>query len=144
MEISYHVIRKALGTAYTDDWYRPAQLTAEETAYFRATVDAVLKATGLTIPVYTCDHEQLPGNRSDALGIHWRSVDGSHEFITLDNYYIHEAYQVAHGDGFDLTGETLVSVLCHELAHMRYQRHTKYHAALTAQLISMVETEAAA
>lgn len=95
MEISYHTLTKSLGTSYTDYRDRPVHLTANELAYFRATVDTVLKATGLTIPVYTCDHEQLPGDRCDALGIHWRSTDGSDEFITLDNYYIHEAYEVA-------------------------------------------------
>ena len=143
MEISYHTLTKSLGTSYTDYRDRPVQLTADELAYFRATVDAVLKATGLTIPVYTCDHEKLPGTSSDALGIHWRRTDGGDEFITLDNFYIHEAYEVAFCDGFDMTGETLVSVLCHELAHIRYQRHTRYHAALTAQYIDIVKGTAA-
>ena len=143
MEISYHTLTKSLGTSYTDYRDRPVQLTADELAYFRATVDAVLKATGLTIPVYTCDHEKLPGTSSDALGIHWRRTDGGDEFITLDNFYIHEAYEVAFCDGFDMTGETLVSVLCHELAHIRYQRHTRYHAALTAHYIDIVKGAAA-
>ena len=143
MEISYHTLTKSLGTSYTDYRDRPVQLTADELAYFRATVDAVLKATGLTIPVYTCDHEKLPGTSSDALGIHWRRTDGGDEFITLDNFYIHEAYEVAFCDGFDMTGETIVSVLCHELAHIRYQRHTRYHAALTARYIDIVKGAAA-
>lgn len=144
MITSYHTVKRSLGTGYTDYRDQPTQLTTEEIAYFRTTVDAVLKATGYTIPVYTSDHEKLTGDSCDALGIHWRSVDGSDEFITIDCYFLHEAYNVAFHGGFDLTGETLVSVLCHELAHIRYQRHTKYHAALTAQLIQKVEKEAAA
>lgn len=143
MEISYHTASRSLGISYTDERYHPTQLTEQEQDYFRETVAKVLRATGLTFPVYTSDHEQLPGDNYNALGIHWRSLAGSDEFITVDNYFIHEAYQVAFCGGYDLNdGETLVSVLCHELAHIRYQRHTKYHAALTAQLIGMVEAAA--
>lgn len=144
MNVSHRALVQSLGNTYTDIFNHTVSLTASEQEYFRTTVTAVLAATGMTIPVYTCDHEKLPSNCCDALGIHWRREDGGDEFITVDNYYIHEAYAVAYRGAFDLTGETLVSVLCHELAHIRYQRHTKYHAALTAQLMNMVSMEAMA
>lgn len=133
--ISHRCMKLATGNSYTDYHGQTTELTAQELDYFRQTVTNVLAATGIGIPVYCCDHEKLPGTTGDALGVHWRSIDGADEFITIDNYFIHEAYAVAFLDAFDLNGETLTTVLCHELAHIRYQRHTRYHAALTAQYI---------
>lgn len=135
--VSRRCMELAIGSRYTDYHGRTIELTAEELGYFRQTVANVLAATGIDIPVHCCDHEKLPGTNSDALGVHWRSIDGADEFITIDNYFIHEAYAVAFLNAFDLNGETLTTVLCHELAHIRYQRHTRYHAALTAQYIDM-------
>lgn len=127
---------------YRDFKNRPAILTEAEQTYFRQTVARVLAAVGIEIPVYMCDQEGFPGTSGDALGIHWRKNDGSEEFITIDNYFIHESYEVAFNGAYDLNGETLAEVICHELAHIRYQRHTRYHAALTAQYIAMVEQAA--
>lgn len=136
-------IAKENNPGYRDFRNRPTTLTEAEQSYFWQTVAQVLAATGIEIPVYMCDQESFPGSRGDALGIHWRSVEGNDEFITIDNYFIHESYEVAFNGAYDLNnGETLASVICHELAHIRYQRHTKYHAALTAQYIAMVEMAA--
>lgn len=127
---------------YRDYKNRPTALTEAEQRYFQQTVAQVLAATGIEIPVYMCDQEAFPGSLGNALGIHWRSVEGNDEFITIDNYFIHESYEVAFNGAYDLNGETLAEVICHELAHIRYQRHTKYHEALTAQYIAMVEAAA--
>lgn len=128
---------------YTDEFYRDAILTEDEKKYFWRTVDEVLDATGFNIPVYMFNHDILPKTCCDALGIHWKSADGSDEFITVDTYFIHESYDIAFHGAYNIDGETLVSVLCHELAHIRYQRHTKYHADLTEKYIEMVEQKEA-
>lgn len=131
-------IAKQFGPEYTDFRNRPAVLTAEEQEYFRQTVKRVMEATSKSIPVHMSDHERLPGNNQDALGIHWRNEeDSADEFITIDCYFIHECHQVEFFDAYDLNGESLVSVICHELAHMKYSRHTKYHQALTEEYIRM-------
>lgn len=135
-------LAKENNPGYRDFRNRPTVLTEAEQTYFRQTVARVLAATGIAIPVYMCDQESFPGSLGDALGIHWRSVEGNDEFITIDNYFIHESYEVTFNGAYDLNGETLAEVICHELAHIRYQRHTKYHAALTAQYIAMLEMAA--
>lgn len=139
LSYKHAAIAKENSPGYRDFRNRPTYLTEAEQRYFQQTVAQVLAATGIVIPVYMCDQEQFPGSSGDALGIHWRSVEGDDEFITIDNYFIHESYEVAFNGAYDLNGETLAEVICHELAHIRYQRHTKYHAALTAQYIDMVE-----
>lgn len=121
-------------TNYAGKWVR---LTAAEQEYFRTTVSKVLNAVDIRIPVYMCDHEPLPGCEN-ALGMHWKNDEGD-EFITIDNFFIHECYDVAFNGAYNINGEDLVSVLCHELAHIHYRRHTKYHAELTEKLIEIVE-----
>lgn len=130
-------------TEYTDLHDKPARLTTDEVNYFNATVAKVLSATGIDIPVFTHDHEVLPGTCADALGIHWRNIENpADEYITIDCYFIHEAHAVRFDGWFDMTGETLESVICHELAHIKYERHTKYHTQLTAKYIDMVNAAA--
>lgn len=128
---------KTGAATYLDFRNNTVSLADEELAYFYQEVSDVLAATGIDIPVYPCDHEQLPHPQSEALGIHWLSADHDDEFITIDNLFIHEAYEAAFSGAFNMHGETLVSVLCHELAHIHYRRHSKWHADLTARYISM-------
>lgn len=135
---------QAFGIKYLDECNRPAVLTEAEQEFFLETVATVLRATGVSVAVVTADHEALPGDRANALGIHWAATDGSHEFITLDCYFIHERYGVERCGQYAIEPQSLADVLCHELAHMRYQRHTKYHAALTAHYIGLVAGEVAA
>lgn len=130
-------VAKANVTKYTDYAGRWCELTEAEQAYFRTIVFKVLNAVDINIPVYTCDHEPLPGCEN-ALGMHWKNEEGD-EFITIDTFFIHECYDVAFNGAYNINGEDLVSVLCHELAHIRYRRHTKYHAELTEKLIAIVE-----
>lgn len=135
----YAHIAKKNDPMYKDIYGNTVALSFEEQEYFRHTVSEVLAAVGIQIPVYMCDHERLPGKSGDALGMYWKNESGD-EFITIDNYFIHESYQVAFCGAYDLNGETLASVLCHELAHIRYFRHTKYHAELTEKYIACCET----
>lgn len=127
---------------YFDIWNNPATLTDAEQAYFHQTVALVKNAIGVEIPIYMFNQEILPGSAANALGIHWINENTKNEFITVDNYFIHECYEAAFHDAFMLGTENLISVLCHEIAHMRYQRHTKYHANLTKKYITQVATKA--
>lgn len=130
---------RKFGRDYSDVYGRPAMLTDAEIEFFKAAVDKVLAATGLRIEVETQNHERLDGKCGDAMGIHWKSADD--EFITIDTEFVHDMYTVAHGNNWHLSilydHETLESVICHELAHMKYRRHTKYHANLTAKYVQM-------
>ena len=132
-------IAKENSPEYTDCYYKPTALTSEEQKFFQDTVSKVLSATDIQIPVYMCDHEKFPGYE-DPLGMHWKNADGD-EFITIDNYFIHECYEVAFNGAYNIENEDLVSVLCHELAHIRYQRHSRYHEELTEKYIVMVKEE---
>lgn len=127
---------------YFDIRNNPAALTDAEQAYFQENVALVKNALGVEIPVYMFNQEILPGSAANALGIHWMNANSKDEFITVDNYFIHECYEAAFHGAFLLEEENLVSVLCHEIAHMRYQRHTKYHANLTKKYISQVAAQA--
>lgn len=125
---------------YTDCYDNPTSLTSKEQKFFRDTVSNVLSATGIQITVYMCDHEKFKGYE-DPLGMHWKNADGD-EFITIDNYFIHECCEVAFNGAYSIETEDLVSVLCHELAHIRYQRHNKYHTKLTKKYINMIKHKA--
>ncbi len=130
---------RKFGHDYSDVYGRPAMLTEDEIDFFNAAVSKVLDATGLTIEIETQNHEMLDGKCGSAMGIHWKSADD--EFITIDTEFVHDMYMVEHGDKWYLSTlydhETLESVICHELAHIRYRNHTKYHAELTAQYVRM-------
>lgn len=129
---------KRFGITYADEYGRIRTLTQSELDFFTATLAKVLAATGIRVPVETRDHEQVTGHEN-ALGIYYKN-DAGDEFITIDNYFIHERYAVeCCGYRWALEPETLAGVICHELAHVRYRNHTKYHAALTERYADMVE-----
>lgn len=113
-------------------------LTNEEITWFFGVVADVLNATGISIIVTPCDHERIAGN-TEALGLYWW-VDGegqSHNFISIDTYFIHERYGVEVEGKHSIEPQTLAEVICHELAHRLSHCHTKKHAALTLQYIAM-------
>ena len=138
LSAEYAAIAKENRTSYTDCKNNICHLTGIERAWFRETVAAVLAIVRIKIPVYMCDHEPLPGIHSDALGLHWKNAMGD-EFITIDNWFIHNAFEVKFNGAYDIDDETLESVLYHELAHIKYSRHTKWHEQLTEYYISLVE-----
>lgn len=142
LEESYAKMAKENKPEYFDICNRPATLTDAEQAYFQETVALVKNALGVEIPVYMFNQEILPGSAADALGVHWMNENSKDEFITIDNYFIHECYEAAFHGAYLFEDENLVSVLCHEIAHMRYQRHTKYHANLTQKYINQVAAQA--
>lgn len=130
---------KGSGITYTDAWDKPTQLTPAEVAFFQEAATAAQAATGISIDIWPRDHEEVegPGN---ALGIYYCHMDDpTDEFITIDNYYIHERF-MAECEGYPwiIVPETLMETICHELAHTKYRRHTKHHAAYTQQLLAMV------
>lgn len=124
-------------TTYTDEYGRLCWLKPLELAYFQAAVDLVLAATGISIQVEARDHDLVPGHEN-ALGIFYRTTEDL-TWITVDTYFIHERYRWEAEGRHTIEQETLVSVLCHELAHIRYARHTRHHAALTAHYIGIVQ-----
>lgn len=133
---AHAVFAKTNNPAYSNFRNEKTELTGKELDFFWCMVEKVLSALAIEIPVYICDHEMLEGSCVNALGIHWKAADD--EFITIDNYFIHECYEVAFHGAYSIDGEDLVSVLCHELAHIKYQRHTRYHAELTEKYIARV------
>lgn len=130
----------ASNITYSDERDRAAKLTPDELRFFRDTVIRARKATGIVVRIATLDHEELPGHE-EALGICWKGANGDMS-ITIDNYFIHECFLATQGFP-TIETQTLTDVICHELAHLRYWRHTKWHAALTAQYVKMVEAYSA-
>lgn len=134
---TYKMTMKLGGVEYYDYYGNAISLTVDEIKYFNEAVNTALSATGINIPVYSGNFEELKGDLPNALGIHWKSCDGSEEFITIDTFFIHECYKAEVEGWYNLNNETLIGCICHELAHIKYSRHTKYHAALTAEYIAM-------
>lgn len=127
-----------ISVIYTDYKDNEIALTDDEIKYFKATAEKALYKTGINIPVYPSNHERLNGKHSEALGIHWKSIDGKQEFITIDTFFIHDCYRTeVEGWKYNIEEETLIGCICHELAHIKYRRHTKYHTALTEEYKAM-------
>ena len=89
-EASY--ARSARDYNYTDERNQPAKLMPDEVAYFDHIAALALAVTGAKINIYTRDHESIEGSRN-ALGLYWWSDDLDDQFITIDNYFIHECYR---------------------------------------------------
>lgn len=120
---------------YLDMYNNPAWLTEEELSFFNDTADHIKRILGVSIKIVPSNHEQVPGHE-EALGLY--HYNDENEFITIDNYFIHECYMAERCGGFAIEAQTLSDVICHEIAHRRYHRHTKYHAALTREYIEQV------
>jgi hypothetical protein len=111
--------------------------------YFDQTVSKVLTQIGYTmnISITILDHETLPGKHKNALGVCHNYFDNYH--ITIDQFFVEECYKYfvlndITGLTWELNGETLEQVICHELAHTQIWRHGKKHTELTNRLLSKV------
>ena len=122
--------------AYSNEHDQPAFLSAEEASFFRQTSERIKQLLNIAIEIKPYNHDNVTGHEN-ALGIYYRADDGS-DMITIDNYFIHECYEVEHCGRYPIESETLTGAICHEIAHRRYLRHTKHHAALTQQYINAV------
>lgn len=112
--------------------------------YFDSTVEKVLKSIGCTmdISITMLDHDTLDKKQREALGLCWKTNDYNYK-ITIDEFFVSECYKYFIEDKFwstwELVGETLEEVICHELAHISQWNHCKKHRAITQELLACVE-----
>jgi hypothetical protein len=119
----------------------------EHLNYFNKKVFTIKKSINVSIPILPADHEHIKGHKN-ALGIchGYKSPaknDWEPEKITIDEYFIEECYEAEiNGKWYlmKLTGQNLIEVICHEIAHIYEWRHGKKHSELTERLIRLVET----
>ena len=121
----------------------------EHIEYFNSVIAKVKHSVNVRIPITLADHEQFKGHEN-ALGIcHGfktpRMNDWSPEKITIDEYFVEECYK-AEVEGnqaaqfmLELAGDTLIGVICHEIAHIYNWRHGKKHTELAQRLVARVE-----
>ena len=128
---------------YSDLYGDPVSLTPEEKAFFREKVHFILNVLGLDVEIVNRDHEQdLSGKSKEALGCFYTDAPNSPTqdcFITVDNYFIHERYEVECMGGYSIEPQSLTDVICHELAHREKFRHGKGHRKMTEELVAKVK-----
>ncbi len=125
---------------YEDIYGNMVELTEKELNWFYSIVEKFMllpEAKGLEIT--NRNHEELSGKSKEALGVFYTDCPNNVNadcFITIDNYFIHEQFECVFNGGFNLSFETLESVISHEIAHRFQFRHCKRHTALTAEILS--------
>ena len=135
-------------TTYKDCWDRPTELTDEELAWFNKTVEKARCATGCRVPIIPYDHELYDGKSRDALGCCFTLnpknplAENADSYITIDCYFINEAYRSVFFGDFLISGQNLEEVIAHEIAHLTVWRHGKKHTALTAQILDQIRSAA--
>jgi hypothetical protein len=111
--------------------------------YFDSTVNKVLSSIKTTrdIDITIADHDKVKGHKN-AIGICYRDNDNNYK-ITIDEFFVSECYDYFIKENkystWFLVGETLESVICHEIAHMLYWRHGKKHREKQTELLNMVD-----
>lgn len=130
---------------YLDIYNNPTELTEEEKNWFHKTCQDCLKALGIKVPIYACQHELLKGKDKDALGLCWKLADSAaaapkEAYITIDTYFIHECYDVRFHGADNILTETLEEIIAHEAAHLTVWRHGKKHRELMAHYCDMINT----
>lgn len=129
---------------YTDYKNRPTELTEEELAWFFGIVEKAKRATGCPVDIIPWNHDQCRKEDRDALGLIWTQDPkntlgaGVDTFITIDNYFISEAWKVAFENWWNISQETLEHVIAHEIAHLTVWRHGKKHTALTEEIYQQI------
>ena len=115
-------------------------MTKEE--YFDTTVQKVLTQIDCTmdISITILDHDTLDGKHKRASGICYKSEN--EYYITIDEFFVTECYEYFVLDkkfsSWELVGETLEHVICHELAHIQTWRHGKKHTEFMNRLLDKV------
>lgn len=134
--------------SYLDHYDRPTELTADELTWFDAQVAQARKATGCTVDIIPFDHELYRDKSRDALGCCVSTDptdqlgDGVDTYITIDCYFINECYRHEFKGDFLISGQTLLEVIAHEIAHLYVWRHGKKHTNLTAELLRQIQSAA--
>jgi hypothetical protein len=127
-----------INNQYYDIYDNLTELTDQEIQYFHSIINHIKSKFNFNnCNITNYNHELYNGKHKEALGI-CRTEDYNTFEITIDNYFIHECFISIKRPYMNILGETLEGCICHELAHIQYQRHGKKHTALTEQLLSMV------
>ena len=124
---------------YEDIYGNIVDLTVEELNWFYGIVlkfQILDEAKGIEIT--NRNHEELSGKSKEALGVFYTDDQKDKNadcFITIDNYFIHEQFEWVFNGKYNLSFETLESVISHEIAHRIQFRHCKRHTRLTAEIL---------
>lgn len=124
---------------YTDFENNETELTEKELEWFYSVVTKfhqLPEATGIVI--VNRNHEELSRKNREAYGIFWTTDPNntkSESFITIDNFFIHEMYDVVFNGAFNVAFETLEGCIAHEIAHRYKFRHCKTHSNITNEIL---------
>ena len=136
-------MRKYIST-YSDYRNRPTALTESQLEWFFENVERAKKATGCTVDIIPWDHEMMDSKHRDALGIICtQNPDNTlgedvDTYITIDCYYIDECWRHEFNHDYLISGENLLHVIAHEIAHLTVWRHGKRHTNLTEKLYEQI------
>lgn len=104
--------------------------------YFNSTVDQIKTKLNIDVLIKIEDYS----DDCCEIGRCYKFNDGHYE-ISIDSYFLEQSYDYEVNGvkwALDLIhGETLLKCLCHEIAHMKYWNHTKWHRQYTEELIKM-------
>lgn len=124
---------------YIDLYGNPSELTNAELLWFQSIVNKFHRIYKTEeIKIINCNHEKLDKKQREAYGIYWKPKDADSNlqpYITIDNFFIHEMYEVTFHNAYNLTGETLESCIAHEIAHHYQFRHCKRHDRITKEIL---------
>ena len=131
--------------SYSDYRDQQTELTWDEVEWFESKVALAKRATGCAVDIIPFDHELYRGKSKDALGCCISTNpdnqlgDGVDTYITIDCYFINECYRNEFMGDFLISGQTLLEVIVHEIAHLYVWRHGKKHTALTAEILHKIQ-----
>lgn len=129
---------------YFDCWDNETELTETEVNWFYSEAKKAKKITGINVDIIPYNHELYSGKSKDALGCcitqdpKNQLGPGVDTYITIDCYFINEAFNAEFNGGWLISGQTLQEVIAHELAHLTIWRHGKKHSALTQEYLARI------
>lgn len=133
--------------SYEDIWGNMVELTESELKYFDSVVKRFVPVMedfiGYVIEIKNRDHDKMDRKNREALGIYYTNTpesgaENKEDFITIDNYFIHECYMKVFEGEHNISFSTLEETISHEIAHALYFRHGKKHREMTARILKMV------
>lgn len=133
--------------SYKDMYGNIVDITENEMEYFHSVIRKFVPVMedfiGRIIEIENRDHEKMDRKNREALGIYYTNMtesgaDNKHDFITIDNYFIHECYAKVFDGVHNIAFSTLEETIAHEIAHALYFRHGKKHREMTERILKMV------
>ena len=126
---------------YFDYYNNEIDLTADELKYFTEIVNKIKSKLNYDGKILNSNFELFDDKKVKdyAVGICFKNENDYRIFI--DNYFIHECYEALTKDYIKtlIENKTIESVICHELAHIKYWNHCKKHKELTEKYIKMIK-----